>query len=545
METTATRTFKFRKGIHFGNIDAENDNFLKTCFLDMGDIELLMETSEPKRIVLGRTGTGKTALIEEIRRRSSNVIRIDPEALSLQYLSNSTMLEYLRSIGIHLELFYKLLWRHIFAVELIKCHYKLEDDQQQKQFLSSIFSKIGSNKKKRKAIEYLVDWSESFWEKTEYRVKEITEKLENTVASEVGFDIKALRGGASDSSDFSVEKKSEILHKTQTAVNSIQIAELNDLLSLMSTDIFTDPQKSYYLLIDDLDKDWVDQTIVYDLIRALLDVIYDFSHSLKNVKIIVALRENILLRVLRSETRRSPQREKYESMYLRLYWTKEELTALLELRLKQIMTGTYTSSISPTVKDILPEKSKNRPDGMSYILERTFMRPRDLIHFLNICVQSSVGKTSFSWDVIRKAELQYSQSRVESLQYEWQENYYGLGAVFKLFKGAEPTLRIGEIDDSKLFQLLQEEMDEPRAKWLHRLLQQFVDQGEIAIAPIKIQLITVLYQVGLVGIKPTRQDAFRYSFRPLGEILLEELSVDTQIQIHPMFHRALGIAMRH
>ena len=122
-----TQRVKFRKNVDIGSIAAENDRFLKTCFLDTGHFANLVDMDDPKRIILGRTGTGKTAIINELKSKNWNIVTIDPEALSLQYLSNSTILQYLQQLGVHLDLFYKLLWKHIFAVELLKCHYKLED----------------------------------------------------------------------------------------------------------------------------------------------------------------------------------------------------------------------------------------------------------------------------------------------------------------------------------------------------------------------------------------------------------------------------------
>ncbi len=546
MNKEVQRVFKFRKDVDFGSLAAENDRFLSTCFLDTGHIDILLDTSNPKRVVLGRTGTGKTALLEQMA-RNNKVIQIDPEALSLQYLSNSTILQYLSNLGIHLDLFYKLLWKHIFAVELIKSHYKLEDEQSQKTFLHNIFVNFGKNKKKRKAIEYLIEWSKSFWEDTEYRVKEITEKLEQKVKDEVGVNFKSLHANISENAEISREQKSDIIHKAQNAVNRIQITELNDLLELMATDIFIDPQKRYLVLIDDLDKDWVDQTVVYDLIKALLGVINDFSHTIKNVKIIIALRENILERVMRSDTKRGPQREKFSSLYLKLHWTRQELVELFELRLNEIFEGQYTSQLKPNYKDILPGKTKNRPDSMEYILDRTFLRPRDLIHFLNLCVENSIGKATISWETIKSAELEYSRSRLDSVRDEWQENYSGLEMIFKLFEGFSSTFKVEDLTDAFLHNFLESIMDiqitpvGSQENLPYQLLNQYIYQGEAAIPAIRIQMINVLHLIGFFGVKSRTYEGIKYSFMPSGNLDSADINSDTTLCIHPAFHRALGI----
>ncbi|HEY6191918.1 MAG TPA: ATPase [Bacteroidota bacterium] len=537
---------KFRKNVDIGSIAAENDRFLKTCFLDTGQIENLEDMEDPKRIILGRTGTGKTAIINELKKKDWNIVSIDPEALSLQYLSNSTILQYLNQLGVHLDLFYKLLWKHIFTVELLKSRYQLEDEESQNKFLSSIFSYFGKNKKKRKAIEYLVEWTGSFFETTEYRVKEITQKLEDKISAEMGCDIKAITANAESTSSSSIEQKAEILKKAQSAVNSIQIVELNDLLNLMQTDIFTDVQKKYFLLIDDLDKDWVDQSVVYDLIKALLDTVTDFSHRIKNVKVVIALRENILEKILRSQGKRGPQREKYDPLYLQLFWTPEELTELIDLRVDQLLTGQYTSSEKVSHQDILPHKSKYREDGMTYILDRTFLRPRDLIHFLNICFKSSVGKTAFGWDTIKSAELEYSKSRLDSVFDEWRENYPSLDKVFGLFSNFESPFSTSDISNEALGKFIEEIFDVVKnqaqtVNWLDQMVQIFLDSGDSAFPEIKLRMINVLYVVGFLGVKERGKNSIKYSFLPEGNLVPEDLHSGMKLFIHPAFHRALNV----
>jgi hypothetical protein len=48
------------KNSDIGAPDAESDDlFLENCFQDTGDLETLLDCSNPKCLVLGRTGSGK------------------------------------------------------------------------------------------------------------------------------------------------------------------------------------------------------------------------------------------------------------------------------------------------------------------------------------------------------------------------------------------------------------------------------------------------------------------------------------------------------
>ena len=148
--------FRFRKNDVVGAPDAEEDmDFLEECFVNTGDIDTLRDPGASKRIMIGRTGSGKTALLNKLTIEEEHVIPIEPEALSLQYLSNSTILPYLQELGVDLDLFYRFLWRHIFSVELIRHRYNITSQEQQKSLMTRLFPFLGDGRRKR-AVEYLL-----------------------------------------------------------------------------------------------------------------------------------------------------------------------------------------------------------------------------------------------------------------------------------------------------------------------------------------------------------------------------------------------------
>ena len=116
--------FKFRKHSKVGAIDAiEDKTFLQDCFVDTGELSILLDTERPECIVLGRTGAGKSALLEMLKDNTDYVISLSPDDLALTYLSNNTALRFFMDLGIHMDLFFQVLWRHIFIVELVKIHF--------------------------------------------------------------------------------------------------------------------------------------------------------------------------------------------------------------------------------------------------------------------------------------------------------------------------------------------------------------------------------------------------------------------------------------
>lgn len=96
----------FRRTWKIGAPDAESDQkFLDSCFVDTGALEELTDCEEPRRIVVGRTGIGKTALLKQVEKVEENVIILDPEVLSLNHIANSNVIKFLEEIEVHLDLF--------------------------------------------------------------------------------------------------------------------------------------------------------------------------------------------------------------------------------------------------------------------------------------------------------------------------------------------------------------------------------------------------------------------------------------------------------
>ncbi len=233
--------FKFNKHEGVGAEPAELDGeFLADCFCDYGDLETLRDCTKPNCIVVGRTGSGKSALLLRLAEVEEHVVQLQAENLSLQYLSNSNVLRYLNKIGVNLGLFYKLLWRHIFAVELIKAKCELKTETQTKTFTQMFLGlfgkgKVKEDKAKERAIEYVVDWGQSFWKDTEYRIREVTSKLEENVKAQLGADFHFAEAGVSAEDKASVEVKGEIKSRAQQVVDGIQLQRLNEVNRLLRT----------------------------------------------------------------------------------------------------------------------------------------------------------------------------------------------------------------------------------------------------------------------------------------------------------------------
>jgi len=317
--------FVFRRNETIGAAGAEQDDeYLGDCFYDRGDLARLKDTANPSCVVIGRTGTGKTALFKRLRTEEGHVIELDPDSLSLHYLSDSSVLRRLEVLGVNLSLFYKLLWRHVFAVELIKAKYGMRTEAETRTRWQQFLDLFRKDRAKERAVNYLIEWGKSFWEDTEYRVKEVTSKLESEVKASVGAKLASvLDASASGEEKLSVEEKGEVITHAQRAVNAIQVRELTTVLKTLAEDVFNQSLPRFHVTIDRLDENWVADPIRYRLIKALIETSREINHQLRSVKILIAIRRDLFDRVIQETREPGFQEEKYTSSTLNLRWTKE------------------------------------------------------------------------------------------------------------------------------------------------------------------------------------------------------------------------------
>lgn len=335
--------FRFRRHDTIGAADAEEDvAFLRECFVETEDFAILRDCDDPRRIVVGSPGSGKTALLSQLRESEERVIEVRPESLALAHVSNSTILRFFAALGVNLDIFFRLLWRHVFAIELLREHFNIRTEEDAVGTLRKLYA-VFKTDEYRAAIKYLETWGKSFWLETERRVKEVTTTLEEELRGVVKTGFPALSLSVSGAEKLTEAEKEEIVDRAQSVINKIQIRQLSELIELVGA-VLSDRQKLYYVVIDKLDVDWVEDRLRYRLIRALIETVRDFR-KVKRAKIIVALRVDLLDRVFRLTRDAGFQEEKYESLYLRIDWAPERLTEMLDRRIGALVKCRYTSRV--------------------------------------------------------------------------------------------------------------------------------------------------------------------------------------------------------
>jgi len=542
-------TFRFKPGFTIGGVAAETDPLLTTCFISTSCFEAVSNIGDPRCAMIGRSGTGKTALLEELKRRYEvNTITIDPEALAFQFLGKSDMVRTLRTSGVNLDYFYKLIWRHILVVEILKHYFPAESKQSNlvSQLVERIRKKLKPDPAEKRAIEYLDQWDATVLQPTHERIQEIHNNLSKRIRAKIGFygswfSLFGMEAGA----DGEIASKQETIERVRIAqeiISHIQIEDLNMARDYVGSIVLDDPQKPCYVLIDDLDRFVVDDPLVYDLIRGLTLEIYDWK-KIKNAKVIYALRNNIVNRIESEFKTRSYQKEKLEDQRYYLGWTRQELIELINKRLWKISVDLNFSN-TPTLPEILSKHSGRHQSGLDYILERTLNRPRDIIDYINRAGALCIGKERISMQVLQNVEDSYSQGRLAALYDEWRDNYPELNLITKILRGFPPRFNISFWSETDLMDILTDSRIK-KGGWLETLCQEFQEYyksgSTLALNTCIRKLVKLLFEVGIVGVKTSEGGTIRYCHT--GDPLLSdvELDGDPQVVVHPMFHRALGV----
>jgi hypothetical protein len=532
-----------RRDLKLGELDAEADReLLSACFVDTGELARLLDVTDPAAIVVGRTGTGKSALLFRLQESSEHSVFLSPTDISIRFLEHSNIIQFLNELGIKLDLFYRILWRHILTVELLKLRYDLRSEADNQNFLQRLYRAIDRDKAKQKAFEYFSEWGDKFWLETDEQLRELTRKFASDVKASLGTEFAGVDISLQGARALSQEQRVEISTRASQVVSGIQIKRLNEVLDLLAAYSFEDRQKKYYLLIDRLDEDWAETETRCRFIRALIEEAKAFR-NLKQVKIVAALRRDLLDLVFDRTRDAGFQEEKYEAYLVPVRWATEDLKRLLEMRINEVFRRRYTRE-GICFDDLFPSPRKGAGvTAIDYLLERTLLRPRDALQFANECFYVASGRNRISWTAIAAAEASYSAKRLKSLKEEWWEFYPALEESVELLRGLLSPFTRSALAGSRLEEVVVSLHDADDKDPCVSAIRKLYSSGPSAIreADVVSILLQCFFHVGIVGIKISSLDTFVWSYIHQPRVSRSEVKRANQIKIHRMLHHVLEV----
>lgn len=207
-------------------------------------------------------------------------------------------------------------------------------------------------------------------------------------------------------------------------------------------------KEEVWLLVDNLDKGWpihgsTEEDIL--IVRALLEATRRLQGRLEDARIgfkcLVFLRTDIYAHLLRA----TPDKGKDTAISL----TWEDASLFEELVARRIEASTGLAGDFRDVWGQLCDSFINVQDTFDYMVERTLMRPRDILVFLRRCVDIAInrGHDRIEVEDILIGERAYSEDVLIGIAYEIADTRREWSDALYAFQGSEPTLDRSEVLD--------------------------------------------------------------------------------------------------
>ncbi len=539
--------------LSIGGPNAERDSFLADAFLDTSFYSALASIDDHRWFVVGRTGSGKSAMLQQLEVSFPNkVTRINPSDLAFQYITNQNVVRTLLDMGVSLEPFFKALWRHLILCQVVRHRYQNPPPQVRKSVFQGFrekFSRMPGAEQRLKDIDQL---EETFWQTTEQQVKQQIDSLTTTVRAGLSASTPVIPVGVGGLMErvTTEEARAELRERFQRIVNDEAVLRLAKIAVHLSDEALESEHHFTYVVIDDLDLAWVEDNLANMLIRCLLQVALELQRT-KYLKVIIALRTNIFEQLDVGAQPRGNQQEKLRSTAMILQWNKTDLETLVDRRL-EVLSANLKLQGSLTLAELLPKASQDGVKPFDYIVSRTLLRPRDVILYINRCLDHTTArKLKITWNLLKEVEPTYSRDRLSALRDEWNDPYFDIEAVLQLFHGKPWAMDMGAFgavaEDIAL--LLEKgaigaDSKFGGARWLTPLCEPLWAAGANRITWKERcrRLAEFLYSIGFVGFAKERSQNPVFASAPVESFdIYDELGDASRVVVHPAFRLALKL----
>lgn len=397
--------------VDWGKDEAKGDSGLSSYFFKFRDFEKIRKGEY--RYIIGRKGTGKTAIIEKIKQE----LQIDAKT----FHSSLTLRDFpiqdfrgLRDKSYTDKSQFVPIWQFLIYVELFKLI--LNDHSIDSNIANKLDRFLQINK-----FNNNMGFTET--------IKEL-----NSNDSKIKVFAKFLSGERSNSHE---KEETTSIHYNK------MVKSLEEKLFEISTEC------EYWLFVDELDEgfkagDSNIKLLLLSLLRALETVALTLNEHNFKFRPLLVLRSDIF------DSLDDNDLNKLDDYVIRLKWSSDENNQLYSL--KNIVDARIKSSLPKCShnpwKCIVQDKDSDLPEKIDstwkYIANRTYERPRDIIKFLKYCKDSYESNNNtyttnqLSFKEVKKAEEKFSDWLYKELRDEiqsylpcWKEVFQAITAIGK------------------------------------------------------------------------------------------------------------------
>lgn len=469
-----------------GDVRAEADHvMLSQAFFETPDYLTLLDSDE-KTVVVGRRGTGKSALTFKLENqwsgiKSNTTLLIAPDehhTLALRALLPKLGLTFLP-----IKASVRLLWKYgliMASAQALSTKFKIKETIAASPLL----------------ISHLHAWGKAD--------QPFFDKLRGLIKRHVSDNLKPeeVIGYLADTLDISQLEKE--LKKAIPEGHQIKI------------------------IVDRLDEGFEPDPTSIAFIDGMISAAIDIATVFRGkVRPVVFLRDNIFRAVAHYDQDFS---RNIEAFTLRLHWDVPTLFYLVSNRLRSAFKDTQENN--KRLWNRYAEFDLQDEEGFKKCLTLTLYRPRDILLLLNSAFESARKRKpaqvtpTISVDDLEQSAKIISSNRLDDLRKEYRQIFFSIDAVTEAFSNVDPELTVNEASE-----LLENVISTPP--------QSSQVQQELAIFQHPIELIRSLYSVGFLGVHDAATGTFLFCHD--GKKPDVNLELTDKILIHPCYWMALGL----
>lgn len=466
----------------FGDVRAEHDHeMLDTAFHESQNYRTLFE-SKDRFIVVGRRGTGKSALTYRLSKdwtaRTFSTITIAPN--EEQVFGIRPLAEQFGNSISRIRAGVKLAWKYALLLEIaLICqkNYKFTNEVSKNPLLS----------------QHLKNWVA--------QGKEPFERIRSTVRS---------RLNGIDNPEDRIADISSILEINRI---SEELAELTRSF-----------KNNLVILIDRLDEGYEPDMVGIGIIDGIIYGTDEVRNILgDNFRAIVFLRDNIF-RSIQSEDRDFSRN--LESQVLRIHWSPEELFYMACKRIRFAYNLEQESDVK--IWNAITSLELHGRDGFKRCLRLTLYRPRDVIALLNTAIEQArrQKREVLIEQDFRDSSKQISSTRLDDLGKEYESIFPGITQLTSAFANQSTQLSV-----SATVSIIKSVLSDPSIKTA--ALQHLTILGS------EEEIIKALYGVGFLG--GFDQQSNTWIFSHDGKRAEKNILANDLLMVHPCYWTALNI----
>ncbi|NET39470.1 MAG: hypothetical protein F6K19_47150 [Cyanothece sp. SIO1E1] len=197
------------------------------------------------------------------------------------------------------------------------------------------------------------------------------------------------------------------------------------------------------VLIDELDKGWDNSEDAKYFVAGLFQATQKINLISPNLKVYVSIRQELFDNIPQIYEDAQKIREDVEV----IRWGKSELLALIGLRITHSFPETSDLSAVRRWNTVFVGNlaSQNEP-SIDYIINRTQLRPRELLQFCKLCVEYQSNHQKINDVAVKSAEILYSEQRTKDLASEYRFQYPNLLDFLEVFRGRQCAFSKDDLD---------------------------------------------------------------------------------------------------